>query len=153
MPVEVQTLTGTKVEEASEYVANLVSRRSVTIYPVVSGYVLEIVVKPGKEVKAGERLIRIDARQEAAALTQTRAALNQAETQLALATTHPRSGWTPLHERRHPQSAGLRKRPGRGAGGAGQRSGGAGQRPGPQRAAGLPRRDRAHRRHRRATSW
>ena len=87
MPVEVQTLTGTKVEEASEYVANLVSRRSVTIYPVVSGYVLEILVKPGKEVRAGERLIRIDARQEAAALTQTRAALNQAETQLALATT------------------------------------------------------------------
>jgi RND family efflux transporter MFP subunit len=38
-------------------------------------------------VKAGERLIRIDNRQEAAALTQTRAALNQAETQLALALT------------------------------------------------------------------
>jgi membrane fusion protein, multidrug efflux system len=87
LPVEVQTLAPTSVEEATEYVANLVSRRSVTIYPVVSGYVLAILVKPGQEVKAGERLIRIDARQEAAALSQTRAALNQAETQLQLALT------------------------------------------------------------------
>jgi RND family efflux transporter MFP subunit len=87
LPVEVETLAPRPVEEASEYVANLISRRSVTLYPVVSGYVLEIVVKPGQEVKAGARLIRIDNRQEAAALTQTRAALNQAETQLALALT------------------------------------------------------------------
>ncbi len=87
LPIEVQTLAPTSVEEASEYVANLVSRRSVTLYPVVSGYVREIVVKPGQEVKAGERLIRIDARQEVAALSQTRAALNQAETQLQLAST------------------------------------------------------------------
>jgi RND family efflux transporter MFP subunit len=87
LPVEVQTLAESSVEEASEYVANLVSRRSVTLYPVVSGYVLAIHVKPGQEVKAGERLIRIDGRQEAAALTQTRAALNQAETQLQLAAT------------------------------------------------------------------
>lgn len=85
LTVEVETLALRKVEEASEYVANLISRRSVTLYPVVSGYVLEIVVKPGQQVKAGERLIRIDNRQEAAALTQTRAALNQAETQLTLA--------------------------------------------------------------------
>jgi RND family efflux transporter MFP subunit len=87
MPVEVETLAPRKVEEASEYVANLISRRSVTLYPVVSGYVLEIVVKPGQLVKAGQRLIRIDNRQEAAALTQTRAALNQAQTQLSLALT------------------------------------------------------------------
>ncbi len=87
LPVEVETLAPRKVEEGSEYVANLVSRRSVTLYPVVSGYVLEILVKPGQEVKAGARLIRIDNRQEAAALVQTRASLNQAETQLALAAT------------------------------------------------------------------
>jgi RND family efflux transporter MFP subunit len=86
LPVEVQTLAETQVEEASEYVASLASRRSVTIHAVVSGYVLAILAKPGQEVKAGERLIRIDGRQEAAALTQVQAALAQARTQLALAT-------------------------------------------------------------------
>jgi RND family efflux transporter MFP subunit len=84
-PVEVETLAATEVEEATEYVANLVSRRSVTIYPMVGGYVLSILVKPGETVKLGARLLRIDARQEAAALTQTRAALAQAETQAQLA--------------------------------------------------------------------
>jgi RND family efflux transporter MFP subunit len=75
------------VEETSEYVGALVSRHSVQVLPRVSGYVREILVTPGQTVKARQRLLRIDARQEAAVLAQSSASLAQTETQLKLATS------------------------------------------------------------------
>ena len=85
LPVVVETVRPRAVEESSEYVGMLVSRESVAIHPRVSGYVREILVTPGQKVKAGTGLLRIDARQEAAALAQSSASLQQAETQLQLA--------------------------------------------------------------------
>jgi RND family efflux transporter MFP subunit len=85
LPVEVEAVAPRPVEEASEYVGTFVSRRSVQLLPRVSGYVRQILVKPGQRVKAGTVLLRIDARQEAAVLEQSSAAREQAETQLALA--------------------------------------------------------------------
>jgi RND family efflux transporter MFP subunit len=87
LPVAFETVASAPVEQTSEYVATLTSRRSVTLFPRVAGYVREILVKPGQPVKAGMPLLRIDARQEAAQLAQSQAALRQAETQLALAAT------------------------------------------------------------------
>ncbi|HEY0715406.1 MAG TPA: efflux RND transporter periplasmic adaptor subunit, partial [Polyangia bacterium] len=85
IPVTVETVAPSKVDEAGEYVGVLVSRRSVMVMPRVSGYVREILVKPGEAVKAGTRLLRIDARQEAAVLQQSDASLEQARSQLELA--------------------------------------------------------------------
>jgi RND family efflux transporter MFP subunit len=85
LPVTIEALAPRAVEQASEYVATLSSRRSVTLFPRVTGYVREILVQPGQPVKAGAPMLRIDARQEAAQLAQTQASRRQAETQLELA--------------------------------------------------------------------
>jgi RND family efflux transporter MFP subunit len=87
IPVAVETVALSKVDETGEYVGILVSRRSVTLLPRVTGYVREILVKPGEVVKAGTRLLRIDARQESAVLEQSEASLEQAKSQLELTTS------------------------------------------------------------------
>src|SRR5688572_6007614 len=87
LPVVAETVAVRAVEEGSEYVGTLVSRQSVTVQPRVSGHVREILVTPGQRVKAGAVLLRIDARQEAAVLAQSSASLEQATTQLQLATS------------------------------------------------------------------
>ncbi|HEY0706948.1 MAG TPA: efflux RND transporter periplasmic adaptor subunit, partial [Polyangia bacterium] len=87
IPVAIEVVAISQVDEAGEYVGSLTSRRSVTLLPRVTGYVREILVKPGQVVKAGMRLLRIDARQEAAVLAQSNAGLEQAKSQLELATS------------------------------------------------------------------
>lgn len=66
--VEVLTVTASEVRETGEYLGTIVSRQSVDILPQVTGYVRQILVKPGQEVKAGETLVELDSRQEVAAL-------------------------------------------------------------------------------------
>jgi RND family efflux transporter MFP subunit len=69
-PVSVSTIVlETKtVEETSDYLAALASRRAVNLHPQVSGYVRAITVTPGTTVKAGAVLLQIDASAEQAAL-------------------------------------------------------------------------------------
>ncbi len=69
-PVAVTTVTlETKpVEDTSDYLAALTSRRAVNLHPQVSGYVRAINVTPGVTVKAGTVLLQIDASAEQAAL-------------------------------------------------------------------------------------
>lgn len=66
--VEVLTVSPTPVRDTAEYLASVVSRQSVSIVPQVSGYVRQILVKPGQEVKVGDTLVELDSRQERAAL-------------------------------------------------------------------------------------
>jgi RND family efflux transporter MFP subunit len=86
--VEVLTISPSTVRDTGEYLANVISRQSVSIVPQVSGYVRQILVKPGQSVKAGDTLVELDSRQERAALesadAQQRAAASAAE--LALRT-------------------------------------------------------------------
>ena len=56
------------VEETAEYLATLISRRAVVLYPQVQGYVRSIAVKPGQAVKAGTLLLQIDSGADAASL-------------------------------------------------------------------------------------
>jgi RND family efflux transporter MFP subunit len=81
--VEVLTLAPSTVRDTAEYLANVISRQNVSIVPQVSGYVRQILVKPGQRVKAGETLVELDSRQERAALesadAQQRAAGSAAE--------------------------------------------------------------------------
>ena len=67
MAVEVVTLAETLVEEATEYIGTVKSRRSTTIQPQVEGFLTRIVARSGDRVRAGAVLMEIDAgRQEAA---------------------------------------------------------------------------------------
>ncbi|WP_158501814.1 efflux RND transporter periplasmic adaptor subunit [Vitiosangium sp. GDMCC 1.1324] len=56
------------IEDFSDYLATLTSRRAVVLYPQVSGYVRSIVAKPGTPVKAGTLLLQVDSSAEAASL-------------------------------------------------------------------------------------
>lgn len=69
-PVQVQALTleSHPVEDTSDYLASLISRKSVNLYPQVQGYVRTINVAPGSVVKAGTVLLSIDASAEQASL-------------------------------------------------------------------------------------
>lgn len=70
MPVEVLTLTTSQVEQASEFIGTVKSRRSVTVQPQSEGFVTRIAVSSGAKVGTGTLLFVIDAgRQEAAVAT------------------------------------------------------------------------------------
>lgn len=68
MPVEVTTLTAKPVEQTSEFVASLKSRRSTTIQPEVEGFITRITVRSGQNVARGTVLFEIDSAPEQAAL-------------------------------------------------------------------------------------
>jgi RND family efflux transporter MFP subunit len=60
MPVETLTLGEKPVEQTSEYVATLKSRRSTTIQPQVEGFLTRIAVRSGQPVGQGAVLFEID---------------------------------------------------------------------------------------------
>jgi RND family efflux transporter MFP subunit len=68
MPVEIVTLAAKPVEQSSEYVASLKSRRSSTIQPEVEGFLTRIAVRSGQNVSQGTVLFEIDSAPEQAAL-------------------------------------------------------------------------------------
>lgn len=76
-PVEMVTLEQRPIEDVSEYVGTVKSRRSTTIQPQAEGFLRRIAVKSGDRVAAGALLAEIDnAPQQAAiaAIQSTRAA-------------------------------------------------------------------------------
>jgi len=68
MPVEVITLAAKPVEQTSEFVASLKSRRSSTIQPEVEGFVTRVAVRSGQTVARGAVLFEIDSAREQAAV-------------------------------------------------------------------------------------
>jgi len=77
MPVEVVTLVERPVEQSTEFVGTVKSRRSTTIQPQVEGFVTRIVARSGDRVRPGTPLMDIDPRQkqaEVARLVSERAA-------------------------------------------------------------------------------
>ncbi len=66
--VEVLTITPSEVRDTGEYLGTIVSRKSVNLLPQVTGYVRKILVRPGQQVKVGDVMVELDARQETAAL-------------------------------------------------------------------------------------
>src|SRR5688500_9952786 len=69
MPVEMVTLTAKPVEQTSEFVASLKSRRSATIQPEVEGPLTRVTVRSGQNVARGELMFEIDATPQQAALS------------------------------------------------------------------------------------
>ncbi|HUQ86509.1 MAG TPA: efflux RND transporter periplasmic adaptor subunit [Vicinamibacterales bacterium] len=68
MPVEMITLAAKPVEQTTEYVASLKSRRSATISPEVEGTLTQVAVRSGQEVARGAVLFEIDSGPQQAAL-------------------------------------------------------------------------------------
>ncbi|MTJ07456.1 efflux RND transporter periplasmic adaptor subunit [Anabaena sp. UHCC 0204] len=73
--------TGT-VEESTEYIASLESRRSVNLQPRIQGQVAQIFVKSGDPVSAGTAILQIDSRQQQAAVSSLSAAGQGSQAQL-----------------------------------------------------------------------
>jgi RND family efflux transporter MFP subunit len=68
MPVEVVTLAEQPVEQTTEFVGTVRSRRSTTVQPQVEGFVTRIAVRSGDRVRPGTPLMDIDAGMQQAAV-------------------------------------------------------------------------------------
>lgn len=68
MPVEAITLTDKPVDQFSDFVGTVKSRRSTTIQPQVEGFITRINVRSGDRVRAGQVLVEIDPSRQAAAV-------------------------------------------------------------------------------------
>lgn len=68
VPVEVVTLTEHPVEQTTEFVGTVKSRRSTTVQPQVEGFVTRILVRSGDRVQPGTPLLQIDASKQQAAV-------------------------------------------------------------------------------------
>ncbi|BAY64488.1 secretion protein HlyD [Calothrix brevissima NIES-22] len=82
-PVEAGT-----IEESSDFIANLESRRSVRLQPRIEGQVTQIFVRSGDNVAEGTPIIQVDPRQQQATVSGLNAGSEAAKAQLqnALAT-------------------------------------------------------------------
>ncbi|MFM8535731.1 MAG: efflux RND transporter periplasmic adaptor subunit, partial [Acidimicrobiia bacterium] len=69
MPVEAVVLASKPVEQSTEFVASLKSRRSTTIQPQVEGFVTRVAARSGQHVSRGDVLFEIDSAPEQAALS------------------------------------------------------------------------------------
>ncbi len=68
MPVEVVTLAERPVEQTTEFVGIVKSRRSTTVQPQVEGFVTRILVRSGDRVEPGTPLLQIDPSMQEAAV-------------------------------------------------------------------------------------
>ena len=62
MAVEIVTLEAKPLEQTTEFVGTVKSRRSTDIQPQVEGFITRIAAKPGQRVSAGTVLMEIDSR-------------------------------------------------------------------------------------------
>jgi RND family efflux transporter MFP subunit len=85
-PVQIGT-----VEESTDFIASLESRRSINLQPTIQGQVTQIFVKPGDNVTTGTPIIQIDSRTQQTALTGNNAAAQLVAVQLENARTTLRS--------------------------------------------------------------
>jgi len=69
MPVEAITLATRAVEQTTEFVGTVKSRRSTTVQPQVEGFITSILARSGDRVAAGAPLMEIDPRLQQAAVS------------------------------------------------------------------------------------
>lgn len=85
MAVEITTLANQPVEQTSEFVASLKSRRSSTIQPQAEGHLTRIAVRSGERVSQGAVLFEIDSAPEQAALASLQSMRPMREAELSFA--------------------------------------------------------------------
>ncbi len=77
LPVKTVAVTLAPVAQTSEFVATIMSRRSATIQPQVSGKLTQIQIKSGDHVKPGQLMMSIDAQPQLANVEAQRATERQ----------------------------------------------------------------------------
>jgi RND family efflux transporter, MFP subunit len=77
LPVQTTTVELAPVPQSNEYVATIKSRRSTAILPQVAGPLTEILVQSGYRVKAGQKMMSIDARQQQSTVNEKRSTERQ----------------------------------------------------------------------------
>jgi RND family efflux transporter MFP subunit len=77
LPVQTQSVALVPVQQSSEYVSTIKSRRSVILLPQVDGNLTQILVKSGDHVKAGQLLMTVDPLRQQALVDSQRATENQ----------------------------------------------------------------------------
>jgi RND family efflux transporter MFP subunit len=86
MPVETVTLAEKPLEQTSEYIALLKSRRSSTIQPQVEGFLTRIAVRSGDRVGQGTVLFEVDSGPQQAAVATLESTRAQRDAELSYAT-------------------------------------------------------------------
>jgi multidrug efflux pump subunit AcrA (membrane-fusion protein) len=81
-PVPLANPKGAIIEDTSDYAASLDSRQSITLQPKVSGQILEIYVRPGQQVTAGQQILQIDNREQRATVASRQSAAQSAEAEI-----------------------------------------------------------------------
>lgn len=89
--VQVATVQTATIEESAEFVANLQSRRSVTLRPRIQGQVSQIFVRAGDRVKEGIPLLKVDAKQQQASVDSRIAAYESSQADLETAQAEVKS--------------------------------------------------------------
>jgi RND family efflux transporter MFP subunit len=79
MGVEILTLEAQPVEQTTEFVGTVKSRRSTDVQPQVEGYITRIAAKPGQRVGRGALLMEIDSRVPQAQLSSLESIRTQRE--------------------------------------------------------------------------
>jgi RND family efflux transporter MFP subunit len=82
IPVKLSTVKSGIIEDSSEFVSSLESRRSVTIVPTIQGQVTRIFARTGETVKEGAPILQIDPRQQLTPITTINNEVLAAQTQL-----------------------------------------------------------------------
>jgi RND family efflux transporter MFP subunit len=77
--VEIVTLEAKPVEQTTEFVGTVKSRRSTDIQPQVEGFITRIVARPGQQVGAGALLMEIDSRVQQGQINALESVLAQRE--------------------------------------------------------------------------
>ena len=86
MPVETVSLTEKPIEQTSEFIASLKSRRSTTIQPQVEGFLTRIAVRSGEHVRQGALLFEIDSAPQQAGLASLQSTRAVRDAELSYAT-------------------------------------------------------------------
>ena len=77
LPVQTQSVALVPVEQSSDYVATIKSRRSVTVMPQVDGNLTQLLVKSGDHVRSGQIIMQIDPRRQQALVDAQKSTENQ----------------------------------------------------------------------------
>ncbi len=82
LPVETATLANQNIQQYQDFQGTLISRKSVMLQSRVAGEISKIYVKAGDRVKAGAPLIQIDARQQQATVSSSKAQASAVQAQI-----------------------------------------------------------------------
>lgn len=80
--VRLATVKTDTINQSSEYIANLESRRSVNLQPQIQGRVTDIFVREGENVPAGKLLLQVNREEQQAAVSGAQAAAAAARSQV-----------------------------------------------------------------------